>query len=118
MSDNCHNRHNFLDPLIERAIKPTASSTCFFLSEHFQCHPYPGCKNGDCKRPWVIKVKKNFVIKTFSEMATTSGVLFLSSVSCRSVIADGVGAASSATKSSIIAQRTPIHVKTAESAHH
>lgn len=24
----------------------------------FQCHSYPGCKNGDCRRPWVIKSHK------------------------------------------------------------
>lgn len=22
-----------------------------------QCHPYPGCQNGDCRRPWVISFK-------------------------------------------------------------
>lgn len=43
----------------------------------FQCHKYPGCKNGDCRRPWVIKshkkasLSKHFVMKT-------SAVLFLS----------------------------------------
>jgi len=26
----------------------------------FQCHPYPGCKNGNCTRPWVIK--SNFLL--------------------------------------------------------
>lgn len=29
-----------------------------FLPDIFQAACYPGCKNGDCRRPWVIKVKK------------------------------------------------------------